>query len=65
MFLYLTGIGINFKLIVIKKAVILPTNVHLVKPVVFPVVMYGCESWTIKKSAEELMLFSCGVGEAS
>ena len=30
---------------------------------VFPVVMYGCESWTIKLSAEELMLLSCGVGE--
>ena len=42
----------------------LPTNVHLVK--VFPVVMYGCESWTIKKvSAEELMLLNCGLGEDS
>ena len=42
------------------------TKVHLVKAVVFPVVMYGCESWTIKKlSAEELMLLNCGVGEDS
>ena len=37
------------------------TKVHLVKAMVFPVVMYGCESWTVKK-AEELMLLNCGVG---
>ena len=44
----------------------LPTNVHLVKAMVFPVVMYGCESWTVKKAeAEELMLLNCGVGEDS
>ena len=44
----------------------LPTNVHLVSAIVFPVVMYGCESWTIKKlSAEELMLLNCGVGKDS
>ena len=43
-----------------------PTKVHLVKAMVFPLVMYGCESWTIKKlSAEELMLLNCGVGEDS
>ena len=43
----------------------LPTKVHLVKAMVFPVVMYGCESWTIKKaSAKELMLLKC-VGEDS
>ena len=42
----------------------LPTKVCLVKAMVFPVVMYGCESWTEKKaSAEELMLLNCGVGE--
>ena len=42
----------------------LPTKVHLVKAIVFPVVMYGHESWTIKEaSAEELMLLNCGVGE--
>ena len=42
------------------------TKVHLVKAVVFPVVMYGCESWTMKNlSAEELMLLNCGVGEDS
>ena len=36
---------------------------HIVKATVFPVVMYGCESWTVKLSAEELMLLDCGVGE--
>ena len=33
-----------------RKDIILPTKVHLVKAMVFPVVMYGCESWTIKKA---------------
>ena len=42
----------------------LPTKVHLVKSMVFPVVMYGCESWTVRKlNGEELMLLNCGVGE--
>ena len=49
-----------------SRDITLPTNVHLVKAMVFPVVMYGCEKWTIKKlSAEELMLLNCGVGEDS
>ena len=49
-----------------SRDVILPTNVCLVKTMVFPLVMYGCESWTINKlSAEELMLLNCGVGEDS
>ena len=44
----------------------LSTKVHLVKAMVFPVVMYGCESWTIKKAEhQELMLLNCGVGEDS
>ena len=45
----------------------LPTKVRLVKAMVFPVVMYGCESWTVKKAEhrEELMLLNCGVGEDS
>ena len=42
-----------------------PRKVCLVKAMVFPVVMYGCESWTIKMSAEELMVLNCGVGEDS
>ena len=44
----------------------MPTKVLLVKAMVFPVVMYGCENWPIKKlSIEELMLLNCGVGEDS
>ena len=44
----------------------LTTKVHLDKAMVFPVVMYGCESWTIKKlRAKELMILNCGVGEDS
>ena len=48
------------------KEITLPTKVHLVKAMVFPVVMYGCESWTLKKAEpEELMLLNCGFGEDS
>ena len=47
-----------------SRDITLPTKVHLVKAMVFPVVMYGCESWTIKKAeCQELMLLNCGVGE--
>ena len=47
-----------------SRDITLPTKVHLVKAIVFPIVMYGCESWTIRKlSAEELMLLKCGVGK--
>ena len=49
-----------------SRDITLPTKVHLVKAMVFPVVMYGCESWTMKKAeGEELMLLNCGVGEDS
>ena len=49
-----------------SRDITLPTKLHLVKAMVFPVVMYGCESWTIMKaSAEELMLLNCCVGEDS
>ena len=49
-----------------SRDITLPTKVCLVKAMVFPVVMYRCESWTIKKlSAKELMLLNCGVGEDS
>ena len=49
----------------IKKQT-LPTKVRLVKAMVFPVVMYGYKSWTIKKAQhKELMLLNCGVGEDS
>ena len=47
------------------RDITLLTKVHIVKAMVFPVVMYGCESWTIKLSTEELMLLNCGVGEDS
>ena len=49
-----------------SRDIILPTKARLVKAMVFPVVMYGCESWTVKKAeAKELMLLNCGVGEDS
>ena len=48
-----------------SRDITLPTKAHLVKAMVFPVVMYRCESWTIKLNAEELMLLNCGVGEDS
>ena len=47
-----------------SRDITLPTKVHLVKAMVFSVVMNGCESWAIK-NAEELMLLNCGVGEDS
>ena len=49
-----------------SRDITLPTKVHLVKAMVFPLVMYGCESWTVKKAERRrLMLLSCGVGEDS
>ena len=56
----------NLDIIFNRRDITLPTKVRLVKAMVFPVVMYGCESWTVKKAdAEELMLLNCGVGEDS
>ena len=56
----------NLDSILKSRDITLPTKVHLVKAMVFPVVTYGCSSWTIKKlSTEELMLLNCGVGEDS
>ena len=51
----------NLDSILESRDIILLTKIRLVKAMVFPVVMYGCESW----SAEELMLLNCGVGEDS
>ena len=61
-----------------SRDITLPTKVRLVKAMVFPVVMYGCESWTVKKAecrrtdfffflicTRKLMLLNCGVGEDS
>ena len=56
---------INLDSILKSRDITLPTKVRLVRAMVFPVVMYGCESWTIKLSAEELMLLNWGVGEDS
>ena len=56
----------NLDSILKSRDITLPIKVSLVKAMVFPVVMYGCESWTVKKAeVEELMLLNCGVGEDS
>ena len=56
----------NINSVLKSRDITLWTKVCLVKSMVFPVVMYGCESWTIKKAdTEELMLLNCGVGEDS
>ena len=49
-----------------SRDITLPAKVRLVKAMVFPVVMYGCESWTMNKAeCQRMMLFNCGVGEDS
>ena len=56
----------NLDSILKSRDITLPTKIRLVKAMVFPVVMYRCESWIVKKlSTEELMLLNCGVGEDS
>ena len=55
----------NLNSILKSRDITLLTKVHLGKAMVFPVVKYECESWTLKLSAEELMLLNCGVGEDS
>ena len=56
----------NLESILKSRAITLPTRVHIVKTMVFPVVMYGCESWTIKKAERQRIdAFDCGVGEDS
>ena len=56
----------NLDSILKSRDITLPAKIRLVKVMVFPVVMYGCKSWTIKKaSTEELMIWNCGVGEDS
>ena len=66
---------INLDKILKNRDITLPTKVHLVKAMVFPVVMYECESWTMKSNyiaqltvklnSEKLMLLNCDVGEDS
>ena len=56
----------NLDSILKSRDITLPTKVRLVKAMVFPVVMYGCESWTVKKAERRrMMLLNCGVGEDS
>ena len=56
----------NLDSILESRDITLSTKVHLVKAMVFPVVMYGCESWTVKKAERQrMMLLNCGVGEES
>ena len=57
-----TNLGSTLK----SRYITLVTKIHVVKAVVFPGVMYGCESWTIRRlSTKELMLSNCGAGEDS
>ena len=56
----------NLDSILKSRDITLPTNVHLVKAIVFPAVMYECESWTIKKTEHRRIdALNCGVGEDS
>ena len=49
-----------------SRDITLSTKVHLIKTMIFPVIMYGCESWAVKKAEpEELMLLNCDIGEDS
>ena len=58
---FMTNLDSIFK----SRDITLPTKIRLVKAMVFPMIMYGYESWTVKLSTEELMLLNCGVGEDS
>ena len=56
----------NLDSILKNRDITMPTKVHLVKAMVFPVVMYGCESWTIKKAeCQSINGLNCGVAEDS
>ena len=56
----------NLDSILKSRSITLVTKVHLANAIVFPVIMYGCEIWTIKKvNTKQLMLLNCGVGEDS
>ena len=57
---------INLDSILKCRDITLPTKVHLVKAMVFPIVMYGCESWTLKKAEHRRIdALNCGTGEGS
>ena len=54
----------NLDSILKSRGITLPTKVHLVRAMVFPVVMYGCESWTVRKAVcQRIVLLNCGVGD--
>ena len=56
----------NLDSILKSRDITLPRKVHLVKAMIFPIVMYGCESWTIKKAEHRRVdVLNCGVGEDS
>ena len=56
----------NLDSILKSRGITLPTTIRVVKAFVFPVVIYGCESWTVKKvEQQELILLNCSVGEDS
>ena len=55
----------NLESVLKSRDVILPNKVHIVKAIVFPVVMYGCESWVIKKADHWRTFLNCGAGENS
>ena len=55
----------NLDSILKSRDITLPTKVRLARAMVFPVVMYGCESWTVKRLSAELRLLNCDVGEDS
>ena len=60
------NLGMSLDSIFKSRDITLPTKFHLVKAIIFPVVMYGCESLLYRKpSAKELMLLNCGVEEDS
>ena len=49
-----------------SRDITLPTKIYVVKAIIFPVVMYGCESWSIKKAeCQKIDALNCGVGEDS
>ena len=56
----------NLDSVLKSRDITLPIKVHLVKAMVFLVVMYGCESWTVKKAeCQRIVALNCGVGEDS
>ena len=56
----------NLDSILKSRDATLSTKVHLIKAMVFPVVLYGCESWIVKKAeCRKMMLLNCGIGEDS